>query len=94
MVGYRNGYIPTPDGEFVFEHFFRIVNRSGIFHPNMPINSGSGIRSLARSPAWGGCLASPFSESNEKIISNFFWHDYGLFVTGIIVYKYALSIRA
>ena len=27
--------------------------------------------SLARSPAWGDCLASPFSGSNEKRISTY-----------------------
>ena len=37
MVGYRNSYLPTPDGEFVFEHFLRIVDGSGIIHLNMPL---------------------------------------------------------
>jgi hypothetical protein len=39
MVGNRNSYLPTPDGEFVFEHFLRIVDGSGIFHLNMPLYS-------------------------------------------------------
>lgn len=67
MVGNRNNYLPIQDSEFMFEHFLRIVDGTGIFNPNMPfygkmpINSGSGIMSMARSPLWGGCLASPSS---------------------------------
>jgi len=39
IVGNRNSYLPTSDGEFVFEHFLRIVDGSRIFHLNMPLYS-------------------------------------------------------
>jgi len=36
MVGNRNNYLPIQDSEFMFEHFLRIVDGTGIFNPNMP----------------------------------------------------------